>query len=43
MEAVNEEKATGPTAYVLAEDDAEVLKDANRKLDELLQCFWVCF
>jgi hypothetical protein len=37
------EKSTGLTAYVLVEDDAEVLKNANKKLDELLQCFWVCF
>jgi hypothetical protein len=37
------EKSTGLVAYVLVEDDAEVLKRANKKLDELLQCFWVCF
>ena len=43
LEAANKEKSTGFTAYVLAEDDVEVLKKANKSLDELLYCFWVCF
>ncbi|KAJ2930137.1 hypothetical protein H1R20_g6933, partial [Candolleomyces eurysporus] len=43
LEATNKEKSKGFTAYVLAEDDVEVLKNANKKLDELLQHFWVCF
>jgi hypothetical protein len=37
------EKSTGLAAYVLVEDDVEVLKNTNKQLDELLQCFWVCF
>jgi hypothetical protein len=37
------EKSTGLAVYVLVEDDIEVLKNANKQLDELLQCFWVCF
>ncbi|KAJ2929349.1 hypothetical protein H1R20_g7738, partial [Candolleomyces eurysporus] len=41
LEATNKEKSTGFTAYVLAEDDVGVLKKANKKLDELLQCFWI--
>ncbi|KAJ2921664.1 hypothetical protein H1R20_g15431, partial [Candolleomyces eurysporus] len=41
LEAVDKEQSTGFTAYVLAEDDVEVLKNANKKLDELLQCFWI--
>jgi hypothetical protein len=43
LEAANKEKSTGFAVYVLVEDDVEVLKNANKKLDELLQCFWVCF
>jgi hypothetical protein len=39
---VIEKKSGRFAAYVLVEDDAEVLKTANKKLDELLQCFWVC-
>ncbi|RXW15833.1 hypothetical protein EST38_g10022 [Candolleomyces aberdarensis] len=41
LEATDKEKSTGFTAYVLAEDDVVVLKNANKKLDELLQCFWI--
>ncbi|KAJ2932174.1 hypothetical protein H1R20_g4927, partial [Candolleomyces eurysporus] len=41
LEAAKKEKSTGFTAYVLAEDDAEVLKKANKSLDELLHCFWI--
>jgi hypothetical protein len=33
----------GITEYVLAEDNAELLERVNRRLDELLQCFQVCF
>ncbi|KAJ2920439.1 hypothetical protein H1R20_g16656, partial [Candolleomyces eurysporus] len=35
------EKSKGFAVYVLAEDDVEVLKKANKSLDELLQCFWI--
>ncbi|KAJ2920660.1 hypothetical protein H1R20_g16434, partial [Candolleomyces eurysporus] len=41
LEAANKEKSTGLMAYVLAEDDVEVLKKANKSLDELLRCFWI--
>ncbi|KAJ2922378.1 hypothetical protein H1R20_g14711, partial [Candolleomyces eurysporus] len=41
LEAANKEKSKGITAYVLVEDDVEVLKEANKKLDELLQYFWI--
>ncbi|KAJ2936203.1 hypothetical protein H1R20_g891, partial [Candolleomyces eurysporus] len=41
LEATNEEKSKGFTAYLLAEDDVEVLKNANKKLDELLEHFWI--
>ncbi|KAJ2932474.1 hypothetical protein H1R20_g4595, partial [Candolleomyces eurysporus] len=41
LEAANKDKATGFTAYVLAEDDVEVLEKANKSLDELLHCFWI--
>ncbi|KAJ2925944.1 hypothetical protein H1R20_g11151, partial [Candolleomyces eurysporus] len=41
LEAANKEKSTGITAYVLAEDDVEVLKKANKSLDEHLHCFWI--
>jgi hypothetical protein len=43
LNTTDKEKSKGIAAYVLAEDDAEVLKNANKKLDELLQSFWVCF
>ena len=33
--------STGVVAYVLVEDDAEALKEANQKIDQVLQCFWV--
>jgi hypothetical protein len=42
LEAANKEKSKGISVYVLVEDDVEVLRSANKKLDELLQCFWVC-
>ncbi|KAJ2920518.1 hypothetical protein H1R20_g16578, partial [Candolleomyces eurysporus] len=41
LETANKEKSTGFTAYVLAKDDLEVLKEANKGLDELLHRFWV--
>ncbi|RXW12131.1 hypothetical protein EST38_g13722, partial [Candolleomyces aberdarensis] len=41
LEAANKEKSTGFIAYVLAEDDDQVLKRANKSLDELLHCFWI--
>ncbi|RXW13519.1 hypothetical protein EST38_g12335 [Candolleomyces aberdarensis] len=40
LKAANKVKSTGFTAYVLAEDDVEVLKKANKSLDELLHYFW---
>ncbi|RXW15025.1 hypothetical protein EST38_g10829 [Candolleomyces aberdarensis] len=33
------ESSTGVAAYVLVEDNAESLKEANRKIDQVLQCF----
>ncbi|KAJ2929767.1 hypothetical protein H1R20_g7344, partial [Candolleomyces eurysporus] len=41
LETANKERSTGFTAYVLAEDNVEVLKEANKSLDELLHCFWI--
>ncbi|RXW15235.1 hypothetical protein EST38_g10622 [Candolleomyces aberdarensis] len=41
LKATDKTKSRGFTAYVLAEDNLEVLKNANKKLDELLQCFWI--
>ncbi|RXW13191.1 hypothetical protein EST38_g12666 [Candolleomyces aberdarensis] len=41
LEAANKGKSMGFAAYVLAEDDVEVLKKANKSLDELLHCFWI--
>ncbi|RXW11407.1 hypothetical protein EST38_g14447, partial [Candolleomyces aberdarensis] len=41
LEAANKEKSKGIAVYVLVEDDIEVLKKANKKLDELLQWFWI--
>ncbi|RXW13823.1 hypothetical protein EST38_g12031 [Candolleomyces aberdarensis] len=41
LEAANKEKSTGVIAYVLAEDDVQVLKKANKSLDELLHGFWI--
>ncbi|KAJ2920764.1 hypothetical protein H1R20_g16331, partial [Candolleomyces eurysporus] len=41
LKVMIKEKSTGLAAYVLVEDDVEVLKNANKKLDELLQCFWI--
>ncbi|RXW20369.1 hypothetical protein EST38_g5470 [Candolleomyces aberdarensis] len=35
------EYSTGFAAYVLVEDNAEALKEANRKIDQVLQCFWL--
>jgi hypothetical protein len=34
-------QATGLTAYILVDDNADALKEANRKIDQALQCFWV--
>ncbi|KAJ2914431.1 hypothetical protein MD484_g5982, partial [Candolleomyces efflorescens] len=39
LETTNKEKSKGFAAYLLAEDDTELLKSANKRLDELLQCF----
>ncbi|RXW12600.1 hypothetical protein EST38_g13254 [Candolleomyces aberdarensis] len=41
LKAANKEKSTGITAYVLVDDDVDVLKKANKSLDELLHCFWI--
>ncbi|KAJ2921277.1 hypothetical protein H1R20_g15816, partial [Candolleomyces eurysporus] len=41
LETANKEKSTGFMAYVLVEDDVEVLKEANKSLDGLLHCFWI--
>ncbi|KAJ2923250.1 hypothetical protein H1R20_g13844, partial [Candolleomyces eurysporus] len=41
LKVMIKEKSTGLAAYVLVEDDVGVLKNANKKLDELLQCFWI--
>ncbi|RXW12558.1 hypothetical protein EST38_g13297, partial [Candolleomyces aberdarensis] len=41
LEAANKEKSKGIAVYVLAEDDIEVLQNANKKLEKLLQCFWI--
>ncbi|KAJ2923886.1 hypothetical protein H1R20_g13208, partial [Candolleomyces eurysporus] len=41
LHCVIREKSKGLAAYVLVEDDAEVINKANKSLDELLQCFWI--
>ncbi|RXW16716.1 hypothetical protein EST38_g9130 [Candolleomyces aberdarensis] len=41
LKDVNLEQSKGLTVFVLAEDDIDVLKKANKRLDELLQCFWI--
>ncbi|KAJ2924251.1 hypothetical protein H1R20_g12830, partial [Candolleomyces eurysporus] len=41
LEAANKEKSTGLLVYVLAVDDVEVLRKANKRLDGLLHCFWI--
>ncbi|KAJ2923248.1 hypothetical protein H1R20_g13846, partial [Candolleomyces eurysporus] len=41
LEIAIKEKSEGITAYVLVEDDVEILENANKKLDKLLQCFWI--
>ncbi|KAJ2921186.1 hypothetical protein H1R20_g15908, partial [Candolleomyces eurysporus] len=41
LEVAIKEKSGGITAYVLVEDDTQVLLNANKKLDKLLQCFWI--
>ncbi|KAJ2932149.1 hypothetical protein H1R20_g4947, partial [Candolleomyces eurysporus] len=33
--------STGIAAYVMVEDNSEVIKDANQKMDQILQCFWI--
>ena len=43
LEATHAEKSEGVAVYLMAEDDADMLKNANKKLDRLLQGFWVCF
>jgi hypothetical protein len=43
LETVNKEKSKGFWGYVLVEDDTEVLKNANKRLDELVKYFQVCF
>ncbi|RXW12764.1 hypothetical protein EST38_g13090 [Candolleomyces aberdarensis] len=35
------EYSTGMAAYVMVEDNSEVVKDANQKMDQILQCFWI--
>ncbi|RXW22299.1 hypothetical protein EST38_g3544 [Candolleomyces aberdarensis] len=35
------EYSTGVAAYVMVEDNSEVIKEANQKLDQILQCFWI--
>ncbi|KAJ2926691.1 hypothetical protein H1R20_g10400, partial [Candolleomyces eurysporus] len=35
------EYSTGISAYAMVEDNAEVVKDANQKMDRILQCFWI--
>ncbi|RXW15585.1 hypothetical protein EST38_g10269 [Candolleomyces aberdarensis] len=35
------EYSTGVAAYVMVEDNSEVIKDANQKMDQILQCFWI--
>ncbi|KAJ2912066.1 hypothetical protein MD484_g8345, partial [Candolleomyces efflorescens] len=41
LKAAIREKATGVASYVLFEADADVLKNTNKRLNELLQCFWI--
>ncbi|RXW16215.1 hypothetical protein EST38_g9642 [Candolleomyces aberdarensis] len=41
LEAANKEPSRGFAGYVLAEDDVKVLKNANKKLNKLLQQFWI--
>ncbi|RXW14827.1 hypothetical protein EST38_g11027 [Candolleomyces aberdarensis] len=35
------EYSTGMAAYVMAEDNSDVVKEANEKMDQILQCFWI--
>ena len=35
------EYSTGIVGYVMVEDNSEAVKEANRKVDQILQCFWV--
>ncbi|KAJ2936325.1 hypothetical protein H1R20_g769, partial [Candolleomyces eurysporus] len=35
------EYSTGISAYVMVEDNTEVVKEANQKMDQILQCFWI--
>ncbi|KAJ2925794.1 hypothetical protein H1R20_g11300, partial [Candolleomyces eurysporus] len=35
------EYSTGMAAYVMVEDNSEVVKQANQKMDQILQCFWI--
>ncbi|RXW21815.1 hypothetical protein EST38_g4051 [Candolleomyces aberdarensis] len=35
------EYSTGMAAYVMVKDNSEVVKEANRKIDQILQCFWI--
>ncbi|RXW15116.1 hypothetical protein EST38_g10737 [Candolleomyces aberdarensis] len=35
------EYSTGIAAYVMVEDNSEVVKEANQKMDQILQCFWI--
>ncbi|RXW14974.1 hypothetical protein EST38_g10879 [Candolleomyces aberdarensis] len=41
LDCVVREKSKGLAAYVLVEDDVEVLERVNKSLDKLLQCFWI--
>ncbi|KAJ2923536.1 hypothetical protein H1R20_g13557, partial [Candolleomyces eurysporus] len=35
------EYSTGMAAYVMIEDNSDVVKQANQKMDQILQCFWI--
>ncbi|RXW17218.1 hypothetical protein EST38_g8634 [Candolleomyces aberdarensis] len=35
------ESSTGIAAYVMVENNSEVVKGANQKMDQILQCFWI--
>ncbi|RXW12004.1 hypothetical protein EST38_g13852 [Candolleomyces aberdarensis] len=35
------EYSMGIAAYVMVEDNSEVVKEANQKMDQILQCFWI--
>ncbi|KAJ2932275.1 hypothetical protein H1R20_g4824, partial [Candolleomyces eurysporus] len=35
------EYSTGIAAYMMVKDNSEVVKEANQKMDQVLQCFWI--